>query len=108
MSSEDEEDTPTTPRPAPPRVGGPAPGDGGPPRMFGPYRALEAIGRGGMGAVYRAQDTRGGEIVAIKVLYETDARGLARLSREFRRMADISHPNLVGLYELGSAGQRRY
>jgi len=76
--------------------------------MFGHYQVLESIGRGGMGAVFRAQDTRGGEIVAIKVLYETDARGLARLSREFRRMADISHPNLVGLYELGSTGQRRF
>lgn len=76
--------------------------------MFGRYRVLGEIGSGGMGRVYKAVDTVDGPIVALKVLFETDARGLARINREFRRMVDISHRNLVALYELGSAGLQRF
>ena len=76
--------------------------------LLGNYQVIRRIGAGGMGVVYEAIDRRHGYHVAVKLLYETDARGLARLSREFRRMADISHPNLVALYELGGERQHRF
>ncbi len=75
---------------------------------LGHYQVIRRVGAGGMGVVYEAVDTRRGDRVALKLLYETDARGLVRLSREFRRMADISHPNLVALYELGGERQHRF
>jgi hypothetical protein len=59
-----------------------------------------------MGEVYEAIDTRNGQRVALKMLFEVDPAGVYRLKREFRRMADISHENLVTLHELCNEGDR--
>ncbi|MCY0995363.1 protein kinase [Nannocystis sp. ILAH1] len=70
------------------------------PRRLGHFLLESEIGIGGMGAVYRALDTRNGKSVALKQLFDVEPEGVYRLKREFRRMADITHENLVALYEL--------
>jgi serine/threonine protein kinase/Tol biopolymer transport system component len=73
--------------------------------QLGPFRILGQIGAGGMGEVYRAQDTRLNRIVAIKVLpadlsQHPDAR--ARLEREARAVSSLNHPHICTLYDIGS------
>ncbi|HXH92827.1 MAG TPA: serine/threonine-protein kinase [Thermoanaerobaculia bacterium] len=78
---------------------------------LGPYEIGELIGRGGMGEVYRAADTRLGRDVAIKVLathLADDPASLARFQREARAVAALSHPNIVALFDVGSEGQTHY
>ncbi len=53
-----------------------------------------------MGVVYEVEDTKLGTKVALKVLSESSAAGIYRLKQEFRAIADVVHPNLVGLHEL--------
>ncbi len=77
------------------------------PRL-GPYELVRSLGVGGMGEVHEAIDTRNGQRVALKMIFEVDPAGVYRLKREFRRMADISHENLVTLHELGNNGDRWY
>lgn len=72
---------------------------------LGPYEILSAIGAGGMGEVYRAADPRLGRAVAIKVVSERlfdDPGALARLQREARTVASLSHPNIVALHDIGT------
>jgi len=66
------------------------------PRL-GRFEVLRWLGRGGMGSVFEARDRAHGERLALKVLHEPDLHGLARLRREFRSLADISHAGLVTL-----------
>ncbi len=69
---------------------------------IGRYVIRGRIGRGGMGSVYRADDTELGRAVALKRLHaaaDTEAR--ARLVREARAAAQLSHPNVVTIYEVG-------
>jgi len=71
---------------------------------LGPYDILELIGRGGMGEVYRATDTRLGRQVAIKVLpaeLAGRAESLARFRREARAIAALSHPNILAIFDIG-------
>ncbi len=78
---------------------------------LGPYEIGELIGRGGMGEVYRAADTRLGRDVAVKVLSShlaDDPSSLARFQREARAVAALSHPNIVALFDVGSEGQTHY
>ena len=72
---------------------------------LGAYEILAPLGAGGMGEVYRGKDTRLGREVAIKVVSErltNDSNALARLQREARAVASLSHPNIVALYDIGS------
>lgn len=72
------------------------------------YRIEEVIGRGGMGAVYRAMDERLGREVAVKVIAvaapgpEAHARLRARFHREARAAAGLRHPNVVSVYDFGT------
>src|SRR5262249_4718488 len=84
-----------------------------PGHSFGSYRILGLIGRGGMGEVYRARDTRLEREVAIKVLarrgtvvvfqdvLERDAQTLSRFEREALLTASVQHPAVVPIYERG-------
>ena len=70
------------------------------------YEIIDKIGEGGMGAVYRAEDTRLRRQVAIKVLppaVSADAERLARLEREAQLLASLSHPNVAAVHGFGDA-----
>lgn len=71
---------------------------------LGDYRLVRELGRGGMGAVFEAVHLGRGHRVALKVLPAVDGDSLHRFKREFRALADVTHPNLVGLRTLESDG----
>ena len=71
---------------------------------LGPYEILGPLGQGGMGAVYRARDTRLGREVAIKVPADAllaDPAALERFHREARTASSLSHPNICTIFDLG-------
>ena len=75
------------------------------------YRLLAIIGEGGMATVYRAQDIMLGRTVAVKVLHERradDKAFLARFYREAQAAANLDHPNIVSVYDIGQDGNRHY
>jgi Tol biopolymer transport system component/predicted Ser/Thr protein kinase len=65
---------------------------------LGPYEILAAIGKGGMGEVFRARDPRTGRDVAIKISAEHFSE---RFDREVRAIASLNHPNICSLYDVG-------
>jgi eukaryotic-like serine/threonine-protein kinase len=72
---------------------------------LGPYEVLSPIGRGGMGEVYKARDTRLDRTVAIKVLPEHIAQRAdlrARFEREARAVASLNHPHICVLHDIGN------
>ena len=73
-------------------------------RRLGEYELLRELGRGGMGAVYEALHVRRGDRVALKTLPAVDGARLHRFKREFRSLADVNHPNLIGLGTLEADG----
>jgi predicted Ser/Thr protein kinase len=70
---------------------------------IGSYEVLDCLGKGGMGVVYRARDTRLGRTVALKVLHSDDPERLHRLDREARAASALNHPNIVQIYDVGVA-----
>ncbi|HTP69429.1 MAG TPA: protein kinase [Dongiaceae bacterium] len=78
---------------------------------LGPYEVVAPLGAGGMGEVYRAKDTRLGRDVAIKVLppaLAKDADRLARFEQEARVLGALNHPNLLGIFDVGSENGLQY
>lgn len=67
---------------------------------------LDRLGQGGMGVVYRALDRTEGSIVALKTLTTTSSKHIAHLKQEFRSLAAVVHPNVIGLHELLVDGGR--
>jgi hypothetical protein len=70
------------------------------------YRVVSLAGRGGMGEVYRAEDLKLGQLVAIKFLPESlsqDAAALARFHSEVRIARQVSHPNVCRVFDIGEA-----
>src|SRR3989454_2237731 len=78
---------------------------------IGPYKVDREIGRGGMGVVFLARDTRLGRTVALKALPDDvafDPDRLERFEREARVLASLNHPNIAAIYGLEESEGRRY
>ena len=77
--------------------------------LVGRYRLLHLVGRGGIGEVYAAHDPELDRKVAVKILRadaNPDDVRAARLQREAQAVAKLSHPNVVAIYDVGTAGGR--
>src|SRR5713226_8907407 len=81
------------------------------PQTLGSFEVLSIVGRGGMGEVYRARDTKLKREVAIKILPEEFSRDpdrVARFQREAEVLASLNHPNIAAIYDLQEAEGSRF
>jgi serine/threonine protein kinase len=79
--------------------------------QIGPYRIASLIGQGGMGEVYRAHDERLSRDVAVKLMSESapgDPTRMRRMQQEARAAGQLSHPNILGVFDVGTHDDRMY
>ena len=75
------------------------------------YRLVDKIGEGGMGVVWRTDDTKLGRDVAIKILpaaFSSDPDRLARFRREAKLLASVNHPNVAAIYGIESVDDNHF
>src|SRR6516164_4462418 len=79
--------------------------------QLGPYEIVALLGKGGMGEVYRARDTKLKREVAIKILpdeFSRDPTRVTRFQREAEVLASLNHPNIAAIYDLQQADDTRF